>query len=194
MLFRSMLAREGTTPARLKKLKDAIPTSRKITKTDLAKYLNAWDQKPDLVSLGAQKNFERFMESVEDMESTATSPDIQFYKQTIAKVIFFKTAHKLVRPMFPAFQANVAAYLVAVTAKLIGRRLDLEKIWQHQDLSQQLKMQLNIWASEVNEILHKSANRRMISEWAKKPECWATVSEWTYSKVSSAIPEIKQET
>ena len=189
-----MLAREGTTPARLKKLKDAIPTSRKITKTDLAKYLNAWDQKPDLVSLGAQKNFERFMEAVEDTDSTATSPDIQFYKQTIAKVILFKTAHKIVRPMFPAFQANVAAYLVAVSAKLIGRRLDLERIWQHQDLSQQLKQQLSIWASEVNEILHRSANGRMISEWAKKPECWVTVSESTYSNVSSAIPEIKQET
>lgn len=192
--YNVMLAREGTTPARLKKLKDAIPTSRKITKTDLAKYLNAWDQKPDLVSLGAQKNFERFMESVEDMESTATTPDIQFYKQTIAKVILFKTAHKIVRPMFPAFQANVAAYLVAVTAKLIGRRLDLERIWQHQDLSQQLKQQLSIWASEVNELLHRSANGRMISEWAKKTECWVTVSEGTYSKVSSAIPEIKEET
>lgn len=192
--YNVMLAREGTTPARLKKLKDAIPTSRKITKTDLAKYLNAWDQKPDLVSLGAQKNFERFMEAVEDTESTATSPDIQFYKQTIAKVILFKTAHKIVRPMFPAFQANVAAYLVAVSAKLIGRRLDLERIWQHQDLSQQLKQQLSIWASEVNEILHRSANGRMISEWAKKPECWVTVSESTYSNVSSAIPEIKQET
>ena len=41
--YNVMLAREGTTPARLRNLKDAIPTSRKITKTDLAKYLNAWE-------------------------------------------------------------------------------------------------------------------------------------------------------
>jgi hypothetical protein len=55
--YNTMLARDGTTPARLRQLKDAIPSSRKITKTDLAKYLNAWAEKPYLVSLGSQKNF-----------------------------------------------------------------------------------------------------------------------------------------
>jgi hypothetical protein len=44
--YNTMLARDGTTPARLRQLKDAIPSSRKITKTDLAKYLNAWAEKP----------------------------------------------------------------------------------------------------------------------------------------------------
>ena len=38
-----MLAREGDTPARLRRLKETIPTARKITKTDLAKYLKAWE-------------------------------------------------------------------------------------------------------------------------------------------------------
>lgn len=59
--YNTLLAREGTTPARLKALKEAIPTSRRITKTDLAKYITAWDKKPDIVSLGSQKNFDRFM-------------------------------------------------------------------------------------------------------------------------------------
>ncbi|WP_102822972.1 AIPR family protein, partial [Burkholderia thailandensis] len=59
--YSTMLAREGTTPAKLRQLKDAMPPARKITKTDLAKYINAWDCRPDLVSLGSQKNFERFM-------------------------------------------------------------------------------------------------------------------------------------
>ena len=189
--YNTMLAREGATPARLKKLKDAMPTSRKITKTDLAKYLNAWDQKPDIVSLGSQKNFEKFMEAVEDQEETAPALDVQFYRQMIAKVIFFKTAHKLVRPMFPAFQANVAAYLVSVAAKLIGERLDLDRIWQQQDLSRQLKGQLSVWAPEVSDTLHRSANGRMISEWAKKPECWTIVREASYSPVRADVPELR---
>ena len=54
--YNTMLARDGGTPAQLRKLREAIPPARKITKTDLAKYLNAWDQRPDLVSLGSQKN------------------------------------------------------------------------------------------------------------------------------------------
>lgn len=188
--YNVMLAREGTTPARLKKLKEAMPTSRKITKTDLAKYLNSWNQNPDVVSLGSQKNFERFMESVEDREATTDPPDIQFYKQMIAKVIIFKTAHKLVRPMFPAFQGNVATYLVSVTAKLIGEIIDLDRIWQQQDLSYQFKEQLRKWAPEVNALLHSSANGRMISEWAKKPECWNIISQGHYSPPRGDIPEL----
>ena len=189
--YNVLLAREGTTPARLRQLKDAIPTSRKITKTDLAKYINTWDQKPDVVSLGSQKNFMLFMELVEDKETQNSLPDLVFFKRTIAKAIFFKTVHKLVRQMFPAFQANVAAYLVSLTAKLTGENLDLDKIWQQQDLSYQLKEQLKVWASEVNDILHSSSGGRMISEWAKKPECWRIVQGHSYSKISNGIPEIR---
>ncbi|GFO57341.1 hypothetical protein GMSM_43480 [Geomonas sp. Red276] len=189
--YNVLLAREGNTPARLRQLKEAIPTARKITKTDLAKYLNAWDQKPDLVSLGSQKNFERFMESVEDREPDSLPPDVGFYKGIISKAIIFKTAHKLVRPMFPAFQANIAAYLVAVMAKLIGGRLDLDKIWQAQELSSPLRDQLKEWANEVNEALHKSAGGRMISEWAKKAECAEIVMSRVYSGARPGIPEIR---
>lgn len=189
--YNVLLAREGTTPARLRQLKEAIPTSRKITKTDLAKYLNAWDQKPELVSLGSQKNFEKFMESVEDSEAEAGPPDVQFFKRTIAKAIIFKTAHKLVRPMFPAFQANVAAYLVSVVSKLIGEKFDLDRVWQMQELSPQLKEQLKVWAVEVNEVLHRSAGGRMVSEWAKKAECWSFVMDRSYAAVRTDVPEIR---
>lgn len=71
--YNTMLAREGTTPAKLRQLKEAIPSARKVTKTDLGKYLNAWDQKPDLVSLGSQKNFDRFMEGFRDQEGQPPS-------------------------------------------------------------------------------------------------------------------------
>ena len=66
--YNTLLTREGSTPAKLKALKDAIPTTRRITKTDLAKYLTAWDRKPDIVSLGSQKNFDRFMASLTPAE------------------------------------------------------------------------------------------------------------------------------
>ena len=189
--YNVMLLREGTTPARLLKLKEARPAARKITKTDLAKYLNAWEQRPDVVGLGTQKNFEKFMESVEDNESASGLPDVQFYKQMIVKAIFFKAANKLVRPMFPAFQGNVATYLISITAKIIEDRLDFEKIWQKQDISEQMKAQLKIWAVEVNDELHRSSNGRMISEWAKKTECWERVRCVSYSALKRNVPEIK---
>jgi hypothetical protein len=39
--YKVMLNRAGSTPARLRQIREAIPNARKITKTDLAKYLNA---------------------------------------------------------------------------------------------------------------------------------------------------------
>jgi hypothetical protein len=189
--YNVMLAREGSTPARLRQLKDSMPTSRKITKTDLAKFLNAWAQKPDAVSLGAQKNFERFMsDTVGDYEGTAFNLDVAFYKRIIAQAIIFKRTQSLVRPLFPAFQANVTAYVVALVANRFGDRLDLDKIWQRQDISTELHEQIKTWAHEVNRVLHDSASGRMVSEWSKKADCWDTVRRAEYTTPMNGIPEI----
>jgi len=185
--YNTMLAREGTTPARLRQLRDAIPTSRKITKTDLAKFLNAWDQKPDAVSFGSQKNFERFMSELP--QDNPPLPDVPWYKQMIAKAIIFKRTTSIVRPRFQAFQANITAYVVSLVANRLGPELDLDKIWQQQDLSPEFKEQIATWAGEVNHVLHGTAAGRMVSEWAKKPECWEAVRSATFPDPTSRIPE-----
>jgi hypothetical protein len=191
--YNTLLARDGTTPARLRQLRETMPPSRKITKTDLAKYLNAWAQKPDSVSFGSQKNFERFMSDLTNNGSEMTLlPDVPEYKQMVAKAILFKRTQSLVRPMFPAFQANVAAYVVSLVANRLGQTLDLEKIWLQQDISPELKLQIQNWAGEVNKVLHDSSNGRMISEWAKKPECWEAVSKATYTNPMEGISEVRR--
>jgi len=83
--------------------------------------------------------------------------------------------------MFPAFQANVTAYVVSLIANRLGARIDLERIWNYQALPSWLQQQIRAWAEEVNRILHASSNGRMISEWAKRPECWETVVTARYS-------------
>ena len=191
--YNTMLAREGTTPAKLKNIKQVVsPPSQKITKTDLAKYLNAWDQKPDQVSLGAQKNFEQLMEAIKQQEGDSQFvPDVSFYKTAVAKAILFKKAHAIVRPNFRSFQANITCYLISLLANRVGAQFDFDRIWDRQDISDNLKAQLTAWASEVNDVLWKSANGRMISEWAKKPECWAVVASASYSEPVAGIPEIR---
>ena len=191
--YNTMLSRDGTTPARLKHLKQiVVPPARKITKTDLAKFVNAWNGKPDVVSLGAQKNFERFMEGLREVEGDPPLPlpDVTTFKAMIAQAILFKKTTALVRPMFPAFQGNVANYLVSVLAFHLGNRIKLTKIWERQDISDALKNQLRIWAVEVNDVLHSSSQGKMISEWAKKAECWDAVRSAALSQFSDGIPEL----
>jgi len=191
--YNTMLARDGSTPARLRRLRETeMPPSRKVTKTELARYMNAWDRKPDLVSLGLQKNFVRFMENLEpEGQPPVPLPDVAAFKTMIAKAILFKKTHALVKAMFPAFQVNVATYLVSLLADRLGDRIDLDRIWARQDISQELRQQLRVWANEVNDVLHRSAGGKMISEWAKKPECWNAVRSSSYSPVMGAIPELR---
>lgn len=185
---KTMIAREGTTPAKLRNLKQAIPPARKITKTDLAKFLNAWDKLPDSVSFGAQKNFVRFMDRIDDSDA---SPNVSEFKKMIAKAIIFKATQRLVRPLVPAFQANVTTYTVSILSNRLGHRLDLEMIWLKQEISSKMKEQIKSWAMEVNKILLKTSDGRMISEWAKKPECWTAVRRANLSSPAEGIPEVR---
>ena len=189
--YKTMLVREGTTPARLKKLRQAIPTARKITKTDLAKYLNAWDQLPDAVSFGAQKNFLRFMERLEaEHGSPGKVLDVQGFKQMIAKAILYKATQRIARRMFQAFQANITTYTIAVAANRLGSKLDLDKVWLQQGASPAFEQQLAVWAERVHTVLHETASGRMVSEWAKKTECWHAVRSASYGETVAPIPEL----
>jgi hypothetical protein len=190
--YNTLLTREGTTPARLKALKEAIPTSRRITKTDLAKYITAWDKKPDIVSLGSQKNFDRFMAGLTPADGQeAPLPTVAEYKAMIAKAKIYRDAQKLLRPMFQAFQANVVAYTVSLLSEKLGHRIDLERVWNKQAASPELLAQIAVWAKEVNEVLHASAGGKMVSEWAKRPECKDAVMGASYSVATTNIPEVK---
>ena len=191
--YNTLLARQGTTPAKLKALKDAIPPSRKLTKTDLAKYVTAWDGLPEVVSLGTQKCFDRFMSTMPpgDGELPPPLPDVQDFKLMVAKGILFKAVQKLARQNFQAFQANVAAYTVSMIAVRFGDRFDLGRMWERQGVSSELLTQIAVWAKEVNEALHQTTGGRMISEWAKKPECKEAVLGRRYSDPAPGIPELR---
>lgn len=192
--YNTLLAREGTTPARLRALKDSVPPSRKITKTELAKYIMAWNARPDIVSLGTQKCFDRFMTSLSEAETEGSPmvPDPVFFKTLVAKAIVFKAIHKTVRPLVSAFLANVAAYTVAVVADSYGDAFDLEKVWLRQGVSLQFMEQVQIWAREVNDRLHETANGKMISEWAKRPECREAMFSRPFSRPSVDVPEARR--
>lgn len=190
--YNTLLTREGTTPAKLKALKDAIPSARRLTKTDLAKYITAWDCKPDIVSLGSQKNFDRFMASLSPSDGQeAPLPNVADFKAMIAKAKIYRDSQKLIRPMFQAFQANVTAYTVSLLSEKLGSRIDLERIWTKQAISSELIAQIAVWAKEINDVLHATAGGRMVSEWAKRPECKEAVMSASYSVPASNIPEVR---
>lgn len=186
--FNVMLSRLGTTPARLKKLKEERPAQKKLTKTDLAKYLFSWEQKPHLVSLGAQKNFEKFMQEQEVRPLEVTQ---DFFRSCASKAILFTMAHKALKGHVEAFLANVTTYLIAQVSRQFGDVLNLKRIWDRQALSPEFQAQLLTWGLEVRAHLQETANGRMISEWAKKPECWEAFLTRPLTPPAGSIPELR---
>lgn len=185
------LSLEGTTPARLRKLKASIPPSRKLSKNDIAKYLQAWRILPHIVSLGGEKNFKAFMDALDDTSSIVPDPlTLVWYKDTIATAIIFRSVHKMVRPMFPQGQANVAAYLVSVVAYRIGDRLALDRIWNRQELSDDFKNMLSVWAKIIFTAMVDRANGKQIPEFAKRPECWDHVKVQEFPIPQPPPPEV----
>jgi hypothetical protein len=185
--YNVLLSLKGTTPAKLKKLKQDIPTSRKITKTDLAKFLFAWELKPELVSLGGQKNFIAFMEYVEESELQI---DQDYFKAAIAKTLFFKDTQKICRKAFEAFQGNIANYTVSIFAKMYLDKINFKMIWEKQGLSEELKIYITKLAHQVKAELENSAGEKMLSEWAKKRQCWEELKNINFDKGPSSIPEL----
>lgn len=190
--YNVLLSLKGSTPARLRKLREAIPPSRKLSKNDVAKYIQAWRLLPHVVSLGSEKNFKALMDDLEESPDIFPNPlDVSWYKQLIAKAIIFRTAHTIVKPMFPQGQANVAAYLVSVVAERLGEQLDLARIWNRQALSGEFKQLLADWSQVVFRAMVEKAAGKQIPEFAKGAECWEHVRKQVFSLGKICPPEIR---
>lgn len=196
--YQVMMLREGTTPAQKKKIGEAIPTRRKLSKNDVAKYHEAWRCKPAQVALAGEKNFAAFMSALDEDASIVPDPlDAAWYRRMIAKVIVFKTVESLIKSkeakiIFRQGYANIATYVISVIADRLGDRIDFEQVWKRQRVSREFQKLLYEWAVEVNQIFEQVAPGRQISEVAKRPEIWPKVRYGNYPEVGSDIPELSE--
>jgi len=189
--YQVALFRGGDTPAKQRKLKETIPPQRRISKPDVARYINAWEAKPHLVSLGTQKNFNHFMQELRKSSGADWAPDEKWFRDLVAKTILFREAQRIVRSLkFKASQSNITAYLVSLLADRYGGKFDLERIWRTQAISPQLSDLMRQWAPKIDEALRYTAAGRQVSEWAKKEGCWLQVRQVELDP-AEGVPEIR---
>ena len=170
--YADMLSRETTT-LRRKQYKETHPV---FTKTDLAKYENTWDQLPYYVSEGAQKNFRRFTLRVNEHKTML--PDEKYYRNLVAKAILFRRTEKLVQQQqYGGYRANIVTYTLAYLSYKTAQRIDLEKIWKEQALSQNLEHAIVDVSAIVRDIIINPPGGANVGEWCKKEKCWKAVKE-----------------
>ncbi|WP_051171369.1 AIPR family protein [Spongiibacter marinus] len=162
----------GNSVAKRRKFDEQTPKKQKFAKVDLAKFYNCWDQKPEIVGRGSQKNFIHFMTHIAK-DHPNFKPDELFYKDLIAKAIIYKAAEKIARKhKFASYRANAVAYVVSLVAfKTVGR-INLQSIWNTQEVSDALYNVMDDWMPNVWQAIIDTAGSRNVTEWAKKTECW----------------------
>ncbi len=150
------------------------PKQRRISKLDVARYLSAWSGLPDNVCHGGQKNFQWFMQRLKD--APPPSPDHNWFKRLIAIAVLYRAVERTIRSMkFPAYGAQIAAYVVAGLSQRSGGRIDFERLWSSQSISAEMERLIRDWAPKLELLLRSSAGQRNPSEWFKKPDCWKEI-------------------
>ena len=130
------------TRARRRVFREIHPTAQKFSKTDLAKFENAWAQRPWEVSLGAQKNFTAFMVAQQEQERGDIGRDVAYFQRLVAKAILWRRTEKIVSAQaFGGYRANIVAYSIARLSHATEKALDLDRIWQQQGLDEPLEVE-----------------------------------------------------
>lgn len=161
------------------------PRGQVFTKTDAAKYAVSWDQKPHIVSAGAQKNFVAFAESAAKIWDTSNEEiNEQYFRDLVAKAIMYEEIRRAVAKADwydKGYLANIVTYTMAKLAFEIGRQvpgrhLNFPAIWQQQTLSEAMMTTALSVGKLVSDAL-TSTTRRVanVTEWAKSAACWETV-------------------
>lgn len=178
--YADAVARERT-PAAQKKFKIEHPVRQKLLKTDIAKYENTWSQLPFLVSLGAEKNFNEFLQRRRDSNANIV-PDEDYFRRLVAKAVLWRRAESAVTKLqLGGYRASTVAYTLALLSNRTAQRIDLAQLWQRQDLPADLLQAIIDVAPLVYERIVSTAGTRNVTEWAKKKECWEAVQgiDWT---------------
>lgn len=186
------------------------PKNQVITKTDLAKYFNSWARLPDVVSLGAQKNFVRFAEAIAPQwEASNEQFNERWFRQAVGKAIMFSATERIVsaQPWYQGgYRANIVTYTVALLSHLVEgvsrRYFDFDQLWKQQTLPKTLEGQIAELAKHVFDVIVTPPGEfANVTEWCKKDSCWKRVKESPprlqreiSSYLSSAADEIAEKT
>jgi hypothetical protein len=142
---------------------------------------------PHVVSKGAQTNFMKFAELIDE---AWTVNDAQFseryFTETAALVILFKHLEALIPKQDwyeQGYRANIVTYSLALLHQLIRKQfkdmeLDLQSIWLRQSVPDVVTKVLEQISEQVfYKITDPNRQTINVTQWCKRDACWKSVQE-----------------
>ena len=163
------------TPAQKLAFKNRHPSRTKFVKTDLARYLLAWEQEAHSVSLGGQKCFTRLMAVLGATSTNANSsqlPSEEDFRRICCLAMVQRHGEEVCRELgIVGYRANLVAYAIMLVSVKTAKRLPWRRIWNEQDDTPELDKALRVAIPACDLAIRKSAGARNVTEWAKRSEC-----------------------
>lgn len=192
--------------AELKKYTDRYPESMVITMLDLARYMELYGCRPDIVSKGKQKLLQRFAEEIKaSWEKGDTQYNEFYFKRAVALAIIYKKTDEIIKQSAwyrenRSYKANVIAYTISIIFNHIRKKyrnyeLDFKRIWNEQDIYEELEEQITVLQNEVHNFITGPRSTENVTEWCKKELCWTRAQEqvWTMNHAFLATLVSKEE-
>lgn len=190
-------AQMGKTSAQIKEFQLRYPKTQLFTKTDLAKYRNSWACMPDVVSKGAQTNFQKFSENIKkNYDDKANEYNEKYYKETVAIGILFRKTENLVSAQEwyqQGYRAQIVTYAIALLSYLLKKQypkfnLDFLRIWKEQAIPQEIINEMTNITKFVNDSINDPDRETInVTQWCKRAECWKRVQESCEYTISDSI-------
>lgn len=175
------------TSAKKKQFELQHPKNKVVKKTDLAKVQNIWRGYPNIVSKGAQTNFNAFAEYIEEQwNANEEQFNERYFEATTSLILMLQFLEGSIpkQPWYEGgYRANIIYYTIAQFRRLIqkqflGSELDLILIWNRQGLPEQVRISL-IALAELVLLCITAPSRKVVNvtQWCKRNDCWEEVKK-----------------
>lgn len=74
-------------------------------------------------------------------------------------------------------RGGIVAYTISLVSLLTDRKIEFDKIWIEQGLTEQLQVAIGQLSSLVRNVIVDAPGNGNVTEWCKKPACWGEVSK-----------------
>lgn len=111
---------------------EEYPKSQMFDKTTLAKCIMAWEQEPYIVCKGGEVCYTTFFKK---MIQAKIHFDERSYKQTVGKIILFRTINAYYGKdgiNLAGYKANMVAFTLSLLSKLSNKAINFDSIWNEQ--------------------------------------------------------------
>lgn len=164
---------------RTKKAKDFInqhPKKQRFTKTDIAKWEMAWAIRPDIASKGGEQSFDFFHKTQLKIDSIEV--DKNYFHHLIAKAIIYQTIADICKQSGIKGYINIICNYVLATLSWKSRgNLDLDYIWNHQEIHPSMRITIEQASDIVNKYILKLGQEGLNpTVKAKKETFWKEIT------------------